>query len=70
LTGILCGDEHDRNRCRGSLRSKRRRSRDGDDHRHLTAYQLRCQRRQPVVFAFGKAVFDRNVAPLDETGVG
>src|SRR5262249_6996047 len=44
--------------------------RDGDDYRPLTAYQLRCQRRQPVVFAFGKAVFDCNVAPLDETGVG
>jgi hypothetical protein len=47
-----------------------RRSRDGDDHRHLTAYQLSCQRRQSIILAFGKAVFDRNIAPLDVTGFG
>jgi hypothetical protein len=70
LDRILCGDEHDRNRSRGRFGGKRRRSRDGDNHRHLTAYQLGGQRRQPIVFAFGKAVFDRNVATLDVTGVG
>jgi hypothetical protein len=47
-----------------------RRRRDGDDHRYLTAYQLCRQRRQSIILAFGKAVFDRHITPLDVTGFG
>jgi hypothetical protein len=58
------------NRGSRSFGGEGRRSRNGDDHRHLTAYQLCRQRRQSIILAFGKAVFDRNIAPLDVTGFG
>src|SRR4029077_18520951 len=56
-------------------RRRRRPSRDcriratgSDDYGHLLAYQLNRQHLQLIVFAFGPAIFDGHVPPLDIAG--
>src|SRR4029079_15607131 len=41
----------------------------GEDHRHLFRNQLRRQRRQPGVDAFGKTVFHGNIATFHVAAV-
>jgi len=38
-----------------------------DDYGHLLADQISHQSRQPIRVIFRRAVFDRNILPLDET---
>ena len=39
-----------------------------DDLGHLSANEIGCQRRQPIVMSFGPAVFDRHIVALDIAG--
>ena len=41
-----------------------------DNHSDLAAHQLGRHRRQPIVLAFGEAIFDRYVVALDVAGFG
>src|SRR5262249_47100420 len=62
--------EHNWNRCGRSL--SRDCSRDGacDDHRHLTAHQLRRHLRQSIILTLGPQVCDRHIPPLHVAGFG
>src|SRR5712691_1084188 len=66
---IFGEDEHDGDR-RGCRFGRERRSVAArDEDRNLSAHQFERQRGQSVVFAFGPAVFDRNVLAHDIAGL-
>src|SRR5262249_1090128 len=64
------GEDEDNGDRRGRrLGCKRRSVAACDDYRNLSANQFERQLLQPVVFALGPAVFDRNVFALDKAGL-
>src|SRR5262249_18705288 len=62
--------ENDWNARRRGFSSERRRGAPGrNDHRHLAADQIGCERRQPVILALSPAVFDAYIPVFDIAGV-
>src|SRR5262249_41030407 len=62
---VAPGVEKDGNcRGRGLCRERGRRTA-RDQHADLTAHQIRCERRQPIVSTFCPAKFERKVATFD-----
>jgi len=69
LDRIGGGFEHDRN-CRGSRLCRQcSRSTGGGNDRDLTLNQIGRQRWKAVILAIGPAVFNRNIAAIDVTGL-
>jgi len=71
LDRVAADGEHDRDRCGRRFGDKRslRGGHAGYD-RDLTADEVGCERRQPIVLQLGKAVFDPHIAALDKAGLG